>query len=280
MTKKRSFKMGIFDGILICTDLDGTLLKNDKSISTENIEAIEYFKEEGGIFTFVTGRMPFFVSDICEIVKPNGPFGCINGGGLYDYNKNEYIWTAEMSDKVIELVRLIDVKFPDVGFHVNTYNKTYFCKDNREMEHFRKVTNAPKLVCDYENVGEPIAKFVFGIESDDVIEAVNEALCEHPLADEFDFIRSEKTLFEILPKGIDKGKSIEKLCEYLNIDRARTIAVGDYNNDISMLKAAKIGIAVANACDEAIAAADYVTVSNEEDAIAKIIYDLKDGKYL
>ena len=48
-----------FEGILICTDLDGTLLKNDGSISLENREAIEYFKQEGGYFTFVTGRMPF-----------------------------------------------------------------------------------------------------------------------------------------------------------------------------------------------------------------------------
>ena len=46
--------MGKFDGILICTDLDGTLLKNDKSVSEENLRAIEYFKREGGRFTFVT----------------------------------------------------------------------------------------------------------------------------------------------------------------------------------------------------------------------------------
>lgn len=76
--------MGRFDGVLICTDLDGTLLKNDKTISCENIEAIEYFKREGGYFTFVTGRMPFFVSYVLDTIKPNAPFGCVNGAGLYD----------------------------------------------------------------------------------------------------------------------------------------------------------------------------------------------------
>ena len=50
--------MGKFDGILICTDLDGTLYRNDKTVSKENREAIEYFKNEGGYFTFITGRMP------------------------------------------------------------------------------------------------------------------------------------------------------------------------------------------------------------------------------
>ena len=53
--------MGIFEGVLICTDLDGTLLRNDKSISRENLDAIEYFKAQGGLFTIVTGRMPFYV---------------------------------------------------------------------------------------------------------------------------------------------------------------------------------------------------------------------------
>ena len=72
-----------FEGILICTDLDGTLLRGDKSISRENKEAIEYFKAEGGKFTFVTGRMPYFSQKAREMVKPNAPIGCGNGGGLY-----------------------------------------------------------------------------------------------------------------------------------------------------------------------------------------------------
>ena len=69
--------MGKFDGILICTDLDGTLLRSDKTISRENLEAIEHFKSEGGYFTFITGRMPYFVGDMLEKARPNAPFGCI-----------------------------------------------------------------------------------------------------------------------------------------------------------------------------------------------------------
>ena len=53
-----------FEGILLCTDLDGTLLRNDKSISRENLDAINYFMSEGGYFTFITGRMPYTSSNI------------------------------------------------------------------------------------------------------------------------------------------------------------------------------------------------------------------------
>lgn len=269
-----------FEGILICTDLDGTLLKNDKSISKENIEAIEYFKANGGKFTFITGRMPFFVSDIFNAIHPNAPIGCINGGGVYDCEKNEYLWTAKIADEVLELVSLIDENFPNVGIQVNTYYNVYFSKENDTMMHFRKVTNLENLVKPYKEVSEPISKIVFGSEIEEEILQGMKMLKEHPLADKFGFIRSEKALYEILPKNIGKGTAIEKLCELLGIDENKTIAIGDYDNDVSMLKRAKVGIAVSNASDRALKAADYVTVSNEENAVAKVIYDLENGKYL
>ena len=96
--------MGKFDGILICTDLDGTLLKKDKTISKENLDAIEYFKKEGGVFTFVTGRSSSTIRDMYNAVKPNIPFGCMNGGGVYDGEKEEYIWKLEADKSVIEIV--------------------------------------------------------------------------------------------------------------------------------------------------------------------------------
>lgn len=272
--------MDKFKGVLICTDLDGTLLRNDKTISDENRKAIEYFKREGGTFTFVTGRMPFSASDIYSRVQPNAPFGCINGGGLYDYPKQEYIWTSVMPDHVFQLIECIDKAFPEVGIQVNTFYRTYFCKDNLTMQIFRKVTQLPNYVCNYHEVKDPIAKIIFGSEDDEEILHIKETLMTHPLAQEFDFIRSERTLFEILPKGVGKGTAITKLTQHLGLDINKTIAIGDYNNDISMFETAKIGIAVSNACQEALAAADYVTVSNEEHAVAKVIYDLQDGKYV
>ena len=269
--------MGKFDGILICTDLDGTLFKKDKTISPENLKAIEYFKSEGGYFTFVTGRMPFFVSYALENIKPNAPFGCVNGGGLFDADKGEYAWVQEMPRAVLELVRHADENFDDLGIQVNTLYRTYFCRENKVMEVFRQLTKLENLVCHYDDVKEPIGKIVFGIESSE-IKKLEETLKSHPKANEFDFIRSEKYLYEILPKGIGKGTAIKKLCEHLGIDIKKSVAVGDYNNDISMFEAAGVGIAVSNACKEALDAADIVTVSNEEHAIAKIIHDIEEGK--
>lgn len=272
--------MGIFDGILICSDLDGTLLKNDKTVSKENVDAIECFKSEGGYFTFVTGRMPYFVLDIAKQVKPNAPIGCVNGGGLYDCINNKYLWTSVMPCEVLDLIECIDNEFPQVGIQTCTFFKSYFSKDNIVMQNFRKITNAENFVCHYRDVKEPIAKIIFGSDSNEEIIKIKEKLDNHPMADNFDFIRSERYLYEILPKGITKGTSIQKLCEFLTIDINKTIAIGDYNNDISMFNVAKVGIAVKNACPDALKEADFITVSNEEHAVAKVIYDLKNGKYM
>lgn len=272
--------MGIFDGVLICTDLDGTLLRNDKSISPENLEAIAYFKQEGGYFTFITGRMPFFVDRVLQAVDPNAPFGCINGAGLYDAAAQSYVWTAQMPEQVLSLVEFADRQFENIGIQVNTFHTTYFCKENSVMANFRRLTGVANAVKEYTQVQEPIAKILFGCETEEELQALSSALGAHPLADRFDFIRSEERLYEILPKGINKGTSIQQLCRHLQLDIRRTVAIGDYNNDIAMFRAAGTGIAVANACEDALRAADHITVSNEEHAIARVIEDLQAGKYL
>ena len=271
--------MGIFDGILICTDLDGTLYKNDKTVSRENREAIEYFKSEGGLFTFITGRLPYYSLDAYRAAKPNAPYGCINGGGVYDGVAERYIWTRELHPDALELVEYIDERFANVGIQLCCFDKTCFAKDNLTTVKFRKTTGLPHIVCDYHESGEPLGKILFCTDDADELSAVGDALRGHRKSDLFSFVRSEKSLFEILPKGVCKGLALEKLAEHLDVPISRTVAIGDYDNDISMLKAAGIGIAVENSSPVAKAAADCITVSNEEHAIAQVIRDIESKKY-
>ena len=272
--------MGKFDGILICTDLDGTLYRNDKTVSDENREAIEYFKNGGGLFTFITGRMPNYSMDAYKAAQPNVPFGCVNGGGVYDKVNGKYLFThGGMLPEVIELVEYIDDNFPTVGIQTVTFENTFFSKENIVQEFFRETTGLPNLPRHYKDVTEPIAKIIFAIAYEEEIEAVKQALRTHPKAHLFDFVRSEEHLFEILPKGVDKGLGLRKLVECLGCDMEKTVAVGDFDNDVGMLKAARYGIAVANCSEKARKAADDITVSNEEHALAQIIHDIENGKY-
>ena len=267
--------MGKFDGILICTDLDGTLYKNDKTISRENKEAIEYFKSEGGYFTFITGRLPYYSDHAFNEVMPNAPFGCINGGGLYDGTACEYVWRLELDSSYIKLARHISDSFVNVGIQLCSFEKTYFARENEATERFRERTGVPSLCCDLWDFDEPLGKVIFCSLNNDELTEVERELRLHPLADRFDFMRSERTLLEILPKGVDKGLALSKLTECLDIDISRTVAIGDFDNDVAMLRLAGCGFAVSNASRSAMEAADFITVSNEEHAIARVIYDIE-----
>lgn len=266
-----------FKGILLCTDVDGTLLSSDGGISDKNRKAIEHFKREGGMFTFITGRVPLTSQNIWKMIEPNISFGCINGGGVYDHKKSEYKWITLAPTGIIDIAEYVYDNMPDMGIQVNTPDNIYTCNNNSAMERFYQITGIAKNYCKLDQVKEGIVKIIFGDEVEQNIQKLSELLKSHPLACDFDFVRSEKTLYEILPKGINKGTALKKLCELMDLDINKTIAVGDYDNDIGMLNAAKIGIAVSNATDNAKAAADMVTVSNDENAIAKIIEDLENN---
>ncbi len=264
-----------FEGILICTDLDGTLIRNDHTISEENLRAIEYFKSEGGLFTFMTGRMPYTARSLFETVKPNAPIGCINGGGIYDYDTKKYVFLKSLSKNYTELVDYIVERVDGISVILHTEERMYFSISNDASENHRITTKTPFATADYRTFDEPVAKVIFADSREDVLLSVAELLASHPRAEEFDFIRSDKALYEILPRDTTKGSIMPMLAEHLKIDLKRTVAVGDYYNDVDMLRAVGVGIAVENACKEAKEAADYITVSNEENAIAKIISDIE-----
>lgn len=267
-----------FEGILITTDLDGTLLRNDKSISDKNKAAIEYFKDNGGLFTFVTGRPPIIVGDIYNEVLPNAPIGCFNGGGIYDMAKKEYIWTQALEREALEMVEYVDKNLPGMSIQICGFENSYFCKMNTAMIRHRDSAGFQDLRCHYYDVEETIAKVLFAHEEEKELFKLRDMLSEHPLAEKFDFIRSDPEYYEILPKGMSKGNLVIKLADILGIEMKRTVAIGDNDNDVSMISCSGLGLAVANASDAAKSVADIITVSNNEDAIAKLICDIDEGK--
>ena len=100
-----------FEGMLFCTDLDGTLYNDEKTVSKQNLDAIEYFKSEGGLSTFITGRAPASAKEIYNAIKPNAPFGCFNGAGIYDGRADKYLWiTCLQSYSYSKRINILNVK--------------------------------------------------------------------------------------------------------------------------------------------------------------------------
>ena len=270
--------MGKFDGIMIATDLDGTLVRDDKTISAENLAAIEYFKENGGIFTFITGRSLVVVGQVYDAVRPNAPIGCFNGGAVYDMENKKFLFQKTLPDGWLELVRLADEKMPDMSIQLCGFENCHFCKMNEAMERVMKIYNFPDIRSHYTEVDEPIAKFIFVHSEEEELVKLRNLFESHPHADRFQFVRSGAEYLEMIPKGLDKGDNLVKIANIMGVDLNRTIGIGDNENDISMIEKAGVGVAVGNAIDCAKEVANIVTVSNNEHAIAKIIEDIDRGK--
>ena len=164
-----------------------------------------------------------------------------------------------------------------MGVQLNAFERVYFCTENRAMVNFRERTGLPDLRCGIREVKEPLCKIIFVTDEPDKISRAAELLARHPDGDKFDYIHSEAHIYEILPKGSGKGSLLTRMAGILGIDIKKTVALGDFYNDVSMISAAGVGVAVANAVDEAKAAADIVTASNEEHAVAKVISDIENG---
>ena len=98
-----------------------------------------------------------------------------------------------------------------------------------------------------------------------------EQIMKEKFADRLNVFRSDPYYVEILPKFVDKGVAVDKLIKHLDVKKAKVICVGDSYNDLPMLRCAGLGVAMENAQSEVKESADYITSSNDEDGVAKLI---------
>ncbi len=262
--------MGKFDGYLLCSDIDGTLITSDHRVSKENLIAIDYFKKEGGIFALATGRAPQSVNMFVNEIRSNAPMIVQNGAGIYDHSTQKYLWTDMLDTGVYDAVKYLYDNFPDAGIEINTINEIYVSRENYYTEKHRQDEHLPYLVKHYTDIDEPIMKVLTSQEESYTYE-IEKAMRNTPFYDKYKLVVSSANYFEVLKKGVTKGSALIELAKILNIDMSKTIAVGDNDNDVEMIETAHIGATVANASQKALECADMVLVSNNESAIADLI---------
>lgn len=265
---------------IIFLDLDGTLLNDRKEFTEGNRKAIKAALQAGHSVVIATGRP--LVSAIVQAEKLGliGE-GCyiisFNGGEIYDTAKKESIYRKTIP---LPYVRYIFDTAKAMGLHCQTYNDVEILTeaDTPALQFYMETTKVRgRIVPDVvEALGkEPVKMIVIDLHDHDKLIRFRDetaAWCEGKLDR---FFSSPEYLEHVAP-GISKGKAIHILCEYLGIPMENTIAAGDAENDISMIRAAAVGAAMANAEPDVKAAADYVTKrSNNEDGVSEII-----GKFM
>lgn len=244
-----------FEGILICSDLDGTLRNSNGYISHENINAINYFIDNGGKFTLCTGRNPVYASSLTsEGLKFNSPLIALNGAMIYDTQKSKILFHNPMDFSKIK-------------------NVDIFINENKSLIK-NVVFHSVKSVENYDEIENDILyKVVFISDTPEDSKTLRKHLNKfYPKG--FYITNSWPTGLEILGSNSKKGECIKIIKNYIDTNISTIICIGDYENDISMLKAADISYAVDNAPDVVKKAAQRITVSNDNHAIKKIIEEI------
>ncbi len=254
--------MGKFDGILICSDCDGTLTGTDLKIHDKNREAIRYFQSEGGRFTVATGRFPDYFEKFSSDVIPNAPTICCNGGVLYDQNEQKILKTKPFGADPLPITDFILSELKNIKLiYVNG------------MTEYGNHKHSDKI---YLSDGEPY-RIVFSQNEDDLVN--NFSIVRKKYGDEYSIFPSWNEGIEILPKDVNKAYML-KFIKEIHTDIKKVIAVGDYDNDISMFKAADLSFATENAPERVKNEADYVAPHCNENALAYVIDNINDLLYV
>ncbi len=259
---------------LLVLDVDGTLTNSKKEISPSTLRAIKAAEERGVRVILATGRPTYGVAPIADKLHVEQRAEYVlsfNGGVITEWNSKNVIYECELPHDSIPY--LYD-KAKENHVSIMTYKDNYVVSENTEdpyvqielslnhmnpkkVENFIKETDFPLPKCIITGIPSTIERLEKEIGKD-----WNEQLSVY---------RSEPFFLEIMPKGVDKATSLSILLKNLNIDRKEMIACGDGYNDIPMLRFAGLSVAMANAQRPVLEMADYITSSNDEEGVKKVI---------
>ena len=266
---------------MVVSDFDGTLFRSDHTISKKSKETINKFVESGGVFAISTGRSLQSILPVARGLGLKGVMACSNGAAIVDIEGAKLIFEKKHTvQDTYEVCKILE----DLGVYTQVFDfEKYYAKEPCEyLEIYQKITAIKPCL-----TGKPISEFVKenSIDSVKILCIIEESKRDELLEkikkltnDRFYLTSGMKYFIEICPKGVSKGAAVEFLADYYNIPIENVIAVGDGLNDLPMLEAAGLGLAVENAETALKEVVKVFPYTNDENAVARIIeqYALKE----
>lgn len=269
-------KIKVRDAVL-ALDLDGTLTDSKKRISERTKESIDKFITAGGTVALASGRPTFGVMPVAKILELDKKGGYIlsyNGGCFLDCKNNKQLFMKELTH---EYLPILEKQAKEFGINLMTYNgdKAYALDIDEQyymieinINHFIRVKADPLT----PKITFPIIKCLMTADGDYLAKVEKEM--KKYWEGKLNIVRSEPYFLEVTEVGIDKASTITNMVKKIGKSVDNLICCGDGFNDLSMIRAAGIGVAMANAQERVRAAADYITKSNDEDGIVDVVENL------
>lgn len=258
-----------YQNTILLSDLDGTLLNANREVSQENLDAIQYFIDNGGKFGIATGRDIENVWALYEQIPVN--FLCIfsNGSVLYHKEKGEVLAEVAVNkEKILPFLQKCRVQHPEIGIQLHTNVGTVFVPDTENVNPVTAEGHKPFISKSLEECSDLIIRKVLFLtpEGDFTwLKAESEAL-----SDVVSRVQSSKFYYEFLPLNSSKGAMLQELRKHMTPDE-KLYAVGDFYNDIEMVLGADVGIFCENAPEDLKKQAKHITVNHNESVISDVV---------
>lgn len=258
---------------LIALDMDGTLLRGDKTISKANYDAIQNAKANGVKVVLATGRPIKGIKKYLEqlhLTDEDDYAVAFNGAVVQKTQHGEIIAKTLMNMDDLKYLYELS-KNLKVNMHALTPDDVITPKLNKYSILEAKLNDIPLKELDFTSIDSntTIVKVMY-IDEKEIIDRVVSNIPKE-LYDRYTILRSEPFFLEFLNKSANKGSGIHLLAESLGIKKEEIICVGDAGNDVHMIQYAGLGVAMENAYPELKKAANYITKSNEDDGVAHVI---------
>lgn len=261
---------------LIALDIDGTLLNSKKEVTKEVFDAIQMAKKKGVKVVLSTGRPLPGVQSLLKELKLNNEENYVvtfNGGLVQEISSQDVISNIEMSYEDFNIIYNELSKKHNVKIHINTPDSVVVpYKDAPKYSiHEANLNNIPVICMDESEINEDLTFCkVMLIDEPEIIDNIITKIPKD-FHDKYTIVRSAPFFLEFLNKKVNKGSGLQALCNKLNIDPCEVIAVGDEENDRHMIEFAGLGVAMSNARDSIKEIANYITDSNDNHGVAKVI---------
>jgi Cof subfamily protein (haloacid dehalogenase superfamily) len=257
--------------VLLLSDMDGTLLNSQKKISDRDRSAIEKFIRLGGKFTVATGRTIQSFEAYRSMIELKMPLIMYNGAMIYDYNSDGILYTHPLPDEAKDIAIEILSLMPQIGGEVLKTDGTYVFRNNDYQKLHTKICGIVPNYAELDKIADGgWLKVLFAMSPEDI--AHMDILLKQKKYDSVSFVKSSEIFYEMLPKGITKGSALEDYRKLPGMEDFTFAAIGDFDNDLEMIKAADLGAVPSNAEESVKAAADLVLEnSNDTGAVAELI---------
>ena len=257
---------------MVAIDLDGTLLNSAKEVTDATVAILRTARQEAGVhIVLATARPPRSVMPTYNLLELDTPMINYNGALVYEPPSRRILLHRPLAAKIVRgIVTIARTLCPEIVVSGELLDRWFTDRvDNRYQTETARLTE-PDVVAPLENwLDQDLTKLLLLGQAADLTAIADAVHKKYP--HQVRILQTEDNLLQITHATVSKAQALRTVAAEMTVQREQVMAIGDNANDVGMLRWAGIGVAMANACPAALAAADFVTDSHDADGAANAI---------